>query len=54
MRCAQRQFENREGPTANPQEFYTTCLKETNPAKLPVGRPTDQKHIYFIPGLMLR
>ncbi len=48
------QFENREGPTAKPREFYTTCLKGANPAELPVERPTDQKHIYFIPRLMLR
>ncbi len=54
MRSPQCQFENRESATANPREFYTTCLKGTNPAELPVGRPTDQKHIYFIPGLMLR
>ncbi len=32
MRCPQCQFENREGATANPREFYTTCLKGINPA----------------------
>ncbi len=32
MRCPQRQFENREGATANPRELYTTCLKGSNSA----------------------